>query len=147
MQSEKNFLVVPGELPSFFNKAQLALLMIAALTGPAAAQDGPTKAQSSAKFTMPLDSWASLGIAAEAPNGPSGRIDLKARPDDTEDVIVYGHRVKRVDIPDAPGTDFGRLADIPAAQPLVPYLGEGCMKGMVCTDPSQKGLFSLLPGN
>jgi hypothetical protein len=122
------------------------LLLLFAAAVPYAAGAAPRPEQpGAAKTAMPVIDWFSLA-PANAGLVRAPRMDLAApSADGSEYITVYG-RKRKPDFAETPGSILNEPSHIDAAQSFTPYMGEGCTRYTVCTDPEQPGLSDSFGG-
>ena len=126
---------------SFLAKLLPSLLCALVLPGVAARAAPPA----AAKTTLPVIDWFSTA-PANAGLVRAPKMDLAApSPDGSEYITVYG-RKRRPGAVETPGAILDEPGHIDAAQSFTPFLGEGCTRYTVCTDPGQAGLIDSFGG-
>lgn len=100
---------------------------------------------SAGKSAMPVIDWFSLA-PANAGLVRSPKMDLEApSPDGSEYITVYG-RKRHQDFAETPGSILNEPSHVDSAQSFTPYMGDGCNRYTVCTDPGQAGLIDTFSG-
>jgi len=98
-----------------------------------------------AKTAMPVIDWFSTA-PANAGLVRAPKMDLAApNPDGSEYITVFGRR-RRPAAVETPGALLDEPGHIDAAQSFTPFLGDGCTRYTVCTDPGQAGLIDSFGG-